>query len=230
MFIYGSPIAKSGGEFFHQFNRLKHVKQTEYSKRSSLHISFDFNVKPYITAIVGQIDWYEESETNKYYRLQILKEYTLSAPHNNSEDLSNAILLDYQAHKGGVFIYGDASGRNRQTVSKEFKHNYSVIEHILEPLLNSSSNKVSRRNPPLVKRRDFANKMLAEGYDIRVVIDPNCKELIKDFEFVKEAPDGGKLKEKGKDQNGEIVEKVGHTSDSYEYLICGAFNIYFNPE
>lgn len=224
MFIYGSPIAKSGGEFYHQFDRLKHVGLTEYIDTDALHISFDFNVKPYITAIVGQI-----RHDGDNYILQIQREYTLEAPHNNSEDLSNRILLDYQRHRGGVFIYGDASGRNRQTVTKEFKHNYSVIEHILKPLINSASNKVSRRNPPLVKRRDFANKIFVNGYDIRMVVDPSCTKLITDFEFVKEGPDGGKLKEKSRDANGEMVERLGHTSDSADYLLCSAFDVYFNP-
>lgn len=230
MFIYGSPIAKSGGEFYHQFNRLIHVQQTEYIPDEPIHVSFDFNVKPYISATVSQIYREDDEETGKHiYYSQTIKEYALEAPRNNSEDLSNAILLDFIKHKGGCFIYGDASGKNRQTVSKEFKHNYAVIESILKPLLNSRSDRVLRRNPPLVKRRDFINKILANGYeDIRIVVDPSCKELIKDFEFVKEDPKGGKLKEKGKDKNGEIVEKLCHLSDTFEYYFCSAFDGYFD--
>jgi len=223
MFIYGSPIAKSGGEFYHQFNRLIHVSETTYIPNEPIHISFDFNVKPYISASVSQIHYDGEN-----YISQTLKEYTLEAPRNNSEDLSNAILTDFIKHKGSCYIYGDASGKNRQTVSKEFKHNYEVIESVLRPLLNTRSDRVKRRNPPLVKRRDFINKIFASGYDIRVIIDPSCKELIKDFEFIKEAPDGGKLKEKGKDTNGEIVEKLGHMSDNFDYYICSAFESYFD--
>lgn len=227
MLIYGSPIAKSGGEFYHQFDRMSHIKKCEYNKDLALHISFDFNVKPYISAIVGQIEWDDDKE--KYF-LRIIKEYALSAPRNNSEDLSNVILMDFIKHKAGTFIYGDASGKNRQTVSKEFKHNYEVIEYILKPILSADYNRVTRRNPPLVKRRDFANKMFANGYDIEVEIDTECKHLITDFEFVKESPDGGKLKEKAKDNHtGETYEKLGHLSDSADYLICKAFENYFNP-
>lgn len=224
MYIYGSPIAKSGGEFYHQFNRLIHVSETEYEINEPLHISFDFNVKPYITAVVGQI---LSSDEDDNYHFNIIKEYTLEAPRNNSEDLSNAILTDFFRHKGSVYIYGDSSGKNRQTVSKEFKHNYEVIESVLKPLLNSRSDRVKRRNPPLVKRRDFINKLLANGYDIRMTINSECKELIKDFEFVRESPDGKKLKEKGKDKNGEIVEKLCHVSDAFDYMVCSAFEMYF---
>jgi hypothetical protein len=226
MLIFGSPIAKSGGEFYHQFDRLKHIGPVKYDPFEPIHISFDFNVVPYISAIVSQIKWDDEKNV---YVVQTIKEYALEAPRNNSEDLSNAILLDFIKHKSGAFIYGDATGKNRQTVSKEFRHNYEVIEHILKPLLFSESNRVTRRNPALVKRRDFANKMFAEGYDIRLIFDPSCKRLITDFEFVKEAPDGGKLKEMTKDSNtGESYQKLAHHSDCWDYLICSAFEDYFN--
>lgn len=227
MLVYGSPIAKTGGEFYHQFDRMKHIKKIVYDSNYAIHVTFDFNVKPYITAEVAQIIWDDDREK---YIVNFIKEYTLSAPRNNSEDLSNAILLDYQKHKSGCYIYGDASGKNRQTVSKEFKHNYSVIESILKPILHDDYDRVLRRNPSLVKRRDFANKILASGYDIELNIDESCKHLITDFEFVKEAPDGGKLKEKAKDSTtGETYEKLGHASDSADYLVCAAFENYFNP-
>lgn len=223
MLIYGSPIAKSGGEFYHQFSRLRHLGQTKYNPDLALHISFDFNVKPYITATISQIYW-----ENEKYKVEIIKEYALTAPHNNSEDLSSQILLDFQSHKSGAFVYGDASGKNRQTVSKEFRHNYDVIEHYLRPILASNYDRVTRRNPPLVKRRDFINKILASGYDIELKIDNSCKYLITDLEFIKESPTGGKLKTLEKDSNtGESYEKLGHMSDSFDYFICGAFETYF---
>lgn len=227
MNIYGSPIAKSGGEFYHQFNRLKHIGPTRYNPNAYLDVSFDFNVIPYISATVSQILWDEGK--NKYI-VQFIKEYALKAPRNNSEDLSNAILLDWQRHKTGVRIFGDASGKNRQTISKEFRHNYAVIEHILRSILAADYHKVTRSNPALIKRRDFANKMLAGGYDIEIIVDPSCKKTITDFEFVKEAPDGGKLKEMTKDSHtGESYQKLGHHSDTVDYFLCSAFENYFNP-
>jgi hypothetical protein len=226
MLIYGSPIAKTGGEFYHQFDRMKHLGETDYDEDIPIHVSFDFNVVPYISATISQIYL-----SDGIYYVETQREYALSAPHNNSEDLSNRILLDFQNHKGGCFIYGDASGANRQTVSKTHKHNYSVIESILKPLLHPNSNRVTKRNPPLIKRRDFANKLFAEGYPIRQIIDPSCKHLITDFEFIKEAPDGGKLKEKVKDSNtGETYEKLGHMCDNWDYLVCAAFDMYFSPK
>ena len=136
--------------------------------------------------------------------------------------------MDFVKHKGGAFIYGDASGKNRQTVSKEFRHNYEVIEHYLSPILSSDYNRVTRRNPALVKRRDFVNKVLAGGYNITFLIDEDCKNLITDMEFIKESPTGGKLKVVEKDRDtGESYEKLGHTSDSLDYFLCSAFETYF---
>jgi hypothetical protein len=209
-------------DYYEDINQIIFSK-TEFFKRNT---DRDFNVVPYISATISQIYL-----SDGIYYVETQREYALSAPHNNSEDLSNRILLDFQNHKGGCFIYGDASGANRQTVSKTHKHNYSVIESILKPLLHPNSNRVTKRNPPLIKRRDFANKLFAEGYPIRQIIDPSCKHLITDFEFIKEAPDGGKLKEKVKDSNtGETYEKLGHLCDNWDYLVCAAFDMYFSPK
>lgn len=225
MLIYGSPIAKTGGEFYHQFDRRKHLGVTKYNPDLALHISFDFNVKPYISAVIYQIGWDDENEK---YQIYAIKEYALKAPHNNSEDLSNAILLDFVKHKSGAFIYGDASGKNRQTISKEFRHNYEVIEYILNPILASEYNRVTRRNPALVKRRDFVNKVFANGYNMEITIGEDCKNLITDFEFIKESPTGGKLKAIEKDRDtGESYEKLGHMSDCHDYFMCSAFETYF---
>jgi len=78
-----------------------------------------------------------------------------------------------------------------------------------------------------MKRRDFVNKILAGGFkEIELIVDPSCKNTIIDFEFIKEAPDGGKLKEKAKDENGDQYEKYGHTSDCSDYMIVKAFANY----
>jgi hypothetical protein len=229
MLIYGSPIAKSGGEFYHQFNRMTHIKKCELKREWALHFGYDFNVVPYITGLCCQIEW--DDYLQKYF-VRFLKGYPIEAPRNNSEDLSNIMLMDYLGHKAGVYIYGDASGKNRQTVSKEFKHNYQVIEYVLKPILAGDFNRVMRKNPPLIKRRDFVNKMLAGGYeDIVIEIDPACKELITDLEFCKEGPDGGKRKEMVKDSNtGESYQKLGHFGDAFEYILCKAFENYFSPK
>lgn len=206
MLVFGSPIAKSGGEFYHQFKRLDHVKPCTYNPNEAIHISFDFNVQPYITAIVCQSEY-----KNDIHYFRTLKEFCLSNPRNNCEDLCAEILQHYP--NSTAFIHGDASGRNNTTLTRDIKHNYEVIERCLQPILAHDYDQVPKSNPGLAKRRDFANHVFAGGKNVRIEIDDSCTNLIADFEFVKEGASNTKLKQKVKG-----VEKYGHTSDAWDYV------------
>lgn len=207
MLIYGSPIAKSGGEFFNQFERSIHVKQVEYIPEKNVHISLDFNVTPYITMTCWQI-----LKTEKGYDVRCFDEICLSSPHNNTEQLCLEFkrrYIDFRKEKPSIFYYGDATGSNRTTSSVE--HNYQILERVLARHLNSNSNRVSNRNPSVSKTRDFCNKIMAGGFNMNFMVDNKCRNLISDLEFLKEAPDGGKLIVKEKDKNsGQSFEKYGH--------------------
>lgn len=226
--IYGSPIAKSGGEFFNQFERLKHVGQVDYLPEHNVHISLDFNLVPYITMTLWQI-----INNDGIYQVRCFDEICLSSPRNNTEDLCNEFkkkYYDFEEKKfPGLFYYGDASGQTHNTASKE--HNFEVLERVLKKLLNQNSNRVMNRNLSVVKTRDFCNKAFIEGLPIRILIDEKCKNFITDLEFMKEAADGGKLKEHATDkQTGQRYEKYGHTSDTFRYFLISAFNSLFEKD
>lgn len=226
MNIYGSPIAKSGGEYYHQFNRLVHVKETKYDPTLALHISFDFNVKPYITAQIWQVAFIAGR-----YKVRGIKEYAFESPKNNSESLSAAIFHDWhetKKHDGSTFIYGDASGSQRSTISANFKHNYHVIEYYLKPMLHDTSFRVMKKNPAHSRRKDFANNIFYGKYPIDIEIDPSMVKTIADFDFVKEGPDGGKKKDVHLNKaTNDYEEKYGHMSDAFDYFICSAFDEWF---
>jgi hypothetical protein len=61
------------------------------------------------------------------------------------------------------------------------------------------------------------------------MLDSECKNTIADFEYLKETPEGTKLKQTVRDdKQGATYEKYGHTSDSADYLICSAFESYMD--
>lgn len=225
MLIYGSPIAKSGGEMFSAFRRLDHVRPVEFVEGAALHISLDFNVVPYISMTIWQIVYND----NKY-SVRAIDEIALSSPRNKTEEICKEFERRYLDKRRPVFYYGDASGKNQSTVSTE--HNYQILERVLRKYLSDSSNRVLKRNPSVVGSRDFVNKIFADGFpNIEIVIDPKCKKLILDLEFLKEGPDGGKLIEKAKDPiTGQTYEKYGHMSDNMRYLLVKAFENLYNPE
>ena len=119
-----------------------------------------------------------------------------------------------------VFIYGDGSGNNRITGMPEFTQ-YKIIEQHMSGQVGSFNKMVKNTNISPVARRNFIDKVFSGIVkEVEVLIDPNCKELIRDFDFLKEGVNG-KLKEKEKNKHtGQVYEKIGHTSDAAEYLIC----------
>lgn len=218
MLIYGSPLAKTGNEFYSCFNRLTHVQSCEPYLGPPIHLSFDFNVNPYITLLCYQILQGDkgEIEVNQF------DEICLESPRNNTEALCNEFDARWGNKTSSVFYYGDYSGKNGNTLTSEYKHNYEVVEKYLRKYLHNHSDRVIV-NPFVVKRRDFMNKMFFGSLKIVHRIDPRCEKTIDDYEFVKEAADGGKLKKKIT-KNGITFEERGHCSDAGDYFFCSAFN------
>lgn len=235
IFIYGSPIAKTGGEYAYNFKRTTHIVPVSYQPNLPIHSTFDFNGLPYSTNICSQV---EVNTTDKIIYWNIYQTYPrhgIKTP-KSTEELSEQILSELTRieHKSGLFIYGDASGENNNSMLKEVKHHYSVINTTLFKYLNDRSYRVLKRNPPLNARRDFLNKILNgseffDGYRIIVRIDPSNDILIEDLEFCPADKNGHKDKSKtGIDPiTGNKFEKYGHFLDALEYCACALFADYF---
>ena len=206
--------SQTGAEFYHAYNRSKHVKAVKFNSSLPVHLTFDFNVVPYMTMLCAQVD-----TTNGKTVFRFWKEYCLKNPDNSSRAVCKAFLNDYAKHKPILFYYGDASGKNR-IAGQGNKRNFDDIEASLIGFLHSASDRVLKRNPNQFKARDFINLILS-GYwpDIDIEIDESCTELIADMENVKVSVDG-KLKENYNDkQLGISYQKHGHTSDAMTYFI-----------
>lgn len=239
--IYGSPVSKQGGEFYHEYEYQKHVKKCEYDPNLALHFFFDFNVIPYLYCGEAQVKWViedrsvSEAEPFTGYEVRFINEHPMEAPDNSSEATAERLRYEYREvlkHLAGTFIYGDASGRARSTQTKDEQHNYDIIEQTLgrvpEGLLNPNSNKVLWSNPSVVKRADFVNKMLYGGLPVRIVVDPKCVELITDLTMCVQGPDGGKRKIVAKDSTGNTYQKNGHAGDAMEYFLASCFEDLFD--
>lgn len=212
MLIYGCPFARSGGEFYKQFRRNHHVEEVAhlYTPTEALHISFDFNVAPYITLTIWQAAGYQ---------LVQLGELCLSSPQNTVIALCRAFQKKYPTHEGGLFVYGDPSGHQRNVLVKGTY--FDIIQKELRayhPQL-----KLFSAAPAVVQRNIFVNGLLAEELEAAPALrfDPSCKHSIADLQFLKEQADGTKSKEKTTDRDtGSRVEKYGHTSDANDYFLC----------
>lgn len=221
--VYGNPFATTGGEFYSSFNRIEHVDNIKYDPDRPLHLSFDQNSVPYNSCSI----WQFEQKDNIWWSYCV-DEIALENPRNSTEEVCEEFMMRYPHHKAGVFYYGDASGRNRSTMNKDFKHHYEIVEFKLKRYLVSKSDRTVTKNPSLVKRRDFINRIFENKLPIRIRIDEGCKKMIADMLYVKQAIDGGKDKHIVTDKvTGDKYQKYSHSSDTMDYLLCEAFNNYF---
>lgn len=224
--IYGDPFSQSGGEFYKMFSRSKHVWDITkfpaafqdngrvYNKLLPLHISFDFNVNPYMTATIWQMDG------RKLYQIN---ELCLKSPLNTTAAVCRQFCYLYPNHEAGLFVYGDPSGKKEDTRSEKGFNDFRII--MAELAKYRPQQRVLSKAPPVVMRGNFINTIFESNYKgIEIIVCQNCGHSINDLLFLKEASDGTKKKEKEIDENTKVSqEKWGHTSDSMDYLICFAF-------
>lgn len=207
---WGRP--RTGGEFYRSYDPQRHVNISSYDPEQPLHLAFDFNVRPYNTCIVCQVD-------GKAFR--VIEEFCLPHPKNRTNDVCAAIRNRFPEHKAGLFVYGDASGRRRDTRGEDGHDDYSIIRH--ELVRYRPQFRVPLSNPSVAMRGNFINAVLNETFgEITIRLDKGCKHLQDDLLYLKEDADGTKLKEKGRDELGPF-EKYGHTSDALDYVLTSVY-------
>jgi len=121
----------------------------------------------------------------------------------------------FPKHSAGLIVFADATGARLQTTGRsdlkvlkeEFGHGeYGAVTY-----------RVPKSNPPVVDRVALMNAKLGSAAGVRsLVMDPRCKELIKDFEQVA-YKEGSQVVDKEKDP------KRTHLSDALGYLMWQEF-------
>lgn len=222
--VYANPFVITGGEFYSSFNRLKQVIYLEYDPSIPLHLSFDQNTVPYNSCSIWQIKglagvWY----------INCIDEIALENPRNSTEEVCDEFAMRYPNHKAGIYYYGDASGKARSTMNRDFKHHYEIVEFKLRKYLVNNSDRTMLKNPSVVKRRDFVNLIFEGKLPIVIMINESCKYLIADLMYLKQALDGNKDKHIVTDkETGEKYQKYGHLSDGMDYILVELFKSYYN--
>ena len=219
MLIYASPVGKTGGEYYAHFDRDIHVvKGLKLDPDMPVHTAWDFNVVPYMPALAIQM-YLEDDGTHV---IKIIKEYCLEHPKNTTGSVCNEMMFDFSGIIHSVYVYGDASGKNRQTalMGKDSpKHNYDVIKAKLQDFLFHGSMRVPKSNPAIAGRRIMHNRIFSGKHKVRVEVDESCVNMIADFDMGKEGPNGEYLKEVTKDpKTKKSYQQNGHLSDAFTYF------------
>lgn len=205
---------QTGGNFYKLFQRAKNTGPVKYDPKLPLHISFDFNVNPYMTCTIWQL----EGKTARQ-----IGEITLESPNNRTENVCREFVRLYPGHNAGLFIYGDPSGMQEDTRTEKGYNDFVIIQRALAQY--KPSLRVAKSAPAVVMRGNWINAVFAHNEGgLTVIIGDNCNKSISDLMYLKEAADGTKAKIKEKHpETGISFEKYGHCSDSMDYLLCYAY-------
>jgi hypothetical protein len=221
---------RTGGEFYRSFSEKRNCIAGDkfsdnYEPDLPLHITFDFNTKPYMTLCIHQVKVDGESKT-----ITQIDEICPEHPMNNTRDTCRLFSKRYSKHDSGLFVYGDPAGKHEDTRSEAGHNDFKLIFQELAKY--KPRNKVARRAPSIVMRGNFINDCFAgEVQNISIFIAGNCPNTKTDYNFVKETADGKKLKRKIRDpKTGVSYEQHGHTSDANDYFyiefLSSEYNLY----
>ena len=230
LFIDGNPFAKTGAEFFNEFQKRNTVvEKVPIHFDRTFNMTWDFNASPYTTLLVGQTDYivkFYNSQTGEkkdyleegdegfapleVMRLFLQKEFLDYDGETTGSCRAFSDWLEINEAKTDLNLYGDASGRNRMTGMGSLT-NFKLIEQSLEDKYFVET-MAKKSNISIKLRRNFMNRLFAGKIpEIEFYIAEECEQTIRDLQFLKKAPDGSKFKEKEKDPHtGKEFEKIGH--------------------
>lgn len=210
---------RTGGEFFHSFDRSKCVKKTIFNPENAIHISVDNNVLPYISVHFSQYN----TETGE---LQQVHEICAEEPFNTVSKAGEMarLWLEESGYNNVVYLYGDASTKSANTIDDEKR---SFLDKFIEQLEVGYivEDRVPKSNPSVSMSGEFINTIWSGAIPgISLSINDTCTKSMHDYENVKKDVNGGILKLRTKNKlTGQSYEEHGHLSDCLRYVVVSIF-------
>jgi hypothetical protein len=197
--VLGSYLNLTGGTVYSSFLRADHVTDLQPDRARPLLWTLDFNVDP-MSSLVVQTD-------GKLVR--VLDEIVLR--NGTTQEACMEFLRRYPEHPGGLYVYGDASGYQKQTTGNS---DYQIIrEHFEIHSEIAVQYRVPRANPNVRDRINLMNaKLRPASGGIGMVVDRRCRELIADLEQVAYKAETGQI-----DKDRDRMRT--HLSDALGYLL-----------
>lgn len=204
--------------FDQEIHEVSKLREVCYDPLKPLILSFDFNVLPYMTCEVSQVD-YEKKEYYNLFEFIGLPE----AKTNNTPAFCRMVVKKLKAlsHLSGLIITGDPAGRARSTQTEDGVNNFTIAQKaLLEGIGGNVMCRLFDKQPSQITRLDFENSVFGGYDDWKVMVDSRCTRLITDFIYQQKNADGTKQKKKVILPTGGRGEQYGHASDCFDYAIC----------
>ena len=207
------------GLAYHAFSREANVRKCQYRPNARIVWSLDFNVNP-MCSVIAQRD---------AEMVEVLEELVL-------EDANTQLACErfwdrvrwWRNHNAfgplQIEIYGDASGFQRRTCGTTT--DWNLIRDFFGRLTGQAVAQIKAvsSNPAVRDRINLVNsRLLNAAGERRLFIDPQCKELIRDFERVCWQMDS--LGQPTSELNKSDRLRT-HTSDALGYYLAQAFPMY----
>lgn len=217
---------KTGGEFLRGFDLVKHIRPVKYEPSTTIHISIDSNVYPYIAVSVWQL------MKGEYWIARQIEELQAADPENTASGAGKKLSrwLQSMNYTGAVYLYGDKSTKSRNNIDDNKRSFFQIFtEQITKAKFRIVDNMPSSM-PPVASVSDFVNSVFNDEIkNIRIEIGENCKTSINDYIETKADKDGSILKARVKHPTieGLTYEPHGHLTDNLKDFISQAFAVEF---
>ena len=205
----------TGDSYIYTFSESRHIKELKHDNNNPLHYMVDFNVSPYMSGLIAQIEYVQDGFWNghtDYWDVKILDEVANEHPKNNAQDLGAAVEERYNLDMG-LYLYGDASGKNRLGI-KDVRDMYQDLEAgiTVKPVrrIPKANPRYSKIAPNSLGRAKFINFLFSGKLPLRLRIDPKCTNFIKDLKYCVQGVNGSMDKKK----------RDGHHLDAFTYFVC----------
>lgn len=193
--LEGKFVAVTTGRIFTYFDREVHLRQTMLNPAMTLCISFDFNRSP-ATCLIAQSNGNLIEVLHEFYLLE-----------SDTMKLATEVAQYLRKLGKAVLVYGDSSGISRtanSTVS-----NWEIVWDTLSAWGIPGKKAYPAANASVLDTVHAVNNCFYQG---ELYINPSCKELIADLEFLVW------------DKNNKIDKRDilrSHLGDCLRYLVHG---------
>lgn len=200
-------VFSDGNRIYHSFDKkIQVTKDAEFNERLPICWSCDQNISAGspMSSCVGHIIYSQLHQPI----IHIFDELILESSDTNDSiaEFTSRYCLESH-HKNDVIVYGDQTGTRKDSRSKtsDYKLMYDA---------GYRNQRLPSKNPPVRSRHNSVNSMLLNAFgEVRLLIHPRCKVLIKGLEL-------GRLR-----KGAQYLEV-----EDYEQHVCTALGYFVNYE
>lgn len=193
--------------YAYNFDKDKHVKPTAvFCPGLPVYLSIDFNVEPFI-CLCAHV-WLDGNG----HHLHVFKELVIERNGDVYKMLDLITSTFNLATLHNLYVTGDAMQRKREITQRENIDAWTIIENRLRL---GRRLMLPRANPSVKDNRHLINAILAFHTDVQ--INPDCKRLIFDMQYVESDEEGNLIK-----TNRQKQHQRSDALDTFRYL-CNTY-------